>query len=396
MVTIKYKLLFLVATITILSVLVASCASPTPETVIMTLEVVETVVVEKEVIKTVEVIAPSEPLALSDAQKSIASRLEAYFQELASQGLFSGAVLIKDGEKSLLEKGFGFSDRAQSQENLPISRFRIDNISMQLTALAAYSLISQGRLSVDAPACDYLDSCPEAWMGFTIRDLLYNTTTLPDYSYVSVVLKQDVSQPISVDELLIRLQQLPVADAPAPGQWVGDANFSILGAVIEELTGMKFGRFLTESLLNPLQMGATGLAQGNGENEEVALQYRGPGKDELAAPVDLSHLYTGGGMYSNVYDLERFLNAFQSDQYLPRDMIATMLLPDAEGRLGYGWMRYDHSGQQVLTTVFTEGDLYGSMLAMTPNAEKKIIFLVNQDLAPIGSLDKVLEIMAGK
>lgn len=62
---------------------------------------------------------------------------------------------------------------------------------------------------------------------------------------------------VSTVEFAKALGQIPLAFAP-DSSWCYGFSADVLGAVIEEVSGMRFGAFLEENLFKPLNMKDTG------------------------------------------------------------------------------------------------------------------------------------------
>jgi CubicO group peptidase (beta-lactamase class C family) len=110
------------------------------------------------------------PPKLGDSVES-----DAHLRERAGRGAFSGAVLVRRGETTLLDRGYGYADRQAKVPVRPGTIFQIASISKQFTAAAILLLQEQNRLSVNERLSRWLDQCPESWGAITIHHLLTHT-----------------------------------------------------------------------------------------------------------------------------------------------------------------------------------------------------------------------------
>lgn len=208
-------------------------------------------------------------------------RLQEILQEMTQNGYVSGAVclLIQNDEEQCYYEA-GLRDIASG---LPMTRdtlFRLYSMTKPITAAAAMILLEEGRIDLADPVSDYLPSfrnqqvmvdgtLVSARRQATIQDLLNMTSglTYPGESSVTesrtallmdeVINKLSTSQALTTLEIINRLGQIPLAFHPGE-RWQYGMSADVLGAVIETVSGMRFGDFLQERIFMPLDMKDTG------------------------------------------------------------------------------------------------------------------------------------------
>lgn len=209
--------------------------------------------------------------------KNKLSRLQELLQEMTRSGYVSGAscLVIQGGEEQCYYEA-GLRDIASG---LPMTRdtlFRLYSMSKPVTAVAAMILLEEGRIDLADPVCDYLPSfCSQQVMvndvlvparrQVTIQDLLNMTSglTYPGESCAAqvrtallmdeVIEKLSTPQALTTREITDRLGQIPLAFHPGE-KWHYGMSADVLGAVIEVVSGMRFGDFLKERIFVPLGM----------------------------------------------------------------------------------------------------------------------------------------------
>ena len=127
--------------------------------------------------------APAAPARQAPASiEAMAPEITAYFETYMKAAHVPGLVfgVVKDG-KLVLVRGLGVQDTASNSPVTADSRFRIASMSKAFTALAILKLRDQGRLSLDAPAENYVSEM-KAWRYPTtdsarirVSDLLHHT-----------------------------------------------------------------------------------------------------------------------------------------------------------------------------------------------------------------------------
>ncbi|MFB3065721.1 MAG: serine hydrolase domain-containing protein, partial [Planctomycetota bacterium] len=92
---------------------------------------------------------------------------------------FSGAVLVAKDGKILLQKGYGYANRAQQVANTERTLFEIASATKPFTAAAILKLEEQGKLSTDDPIGKHLPGVPAGLQRVTVYHLLTHTSGMP-------------------------------------------------------------------------------------------------------------------------------------------------------------------------------------------------------------------------
>src|SRR5689334_4306047 len=93
-------------------------------------------------------------------QDSLVKAARARAEEDAAAGRFSGAVLIAQNGRTLLQSAYGLADRARGTPNTLETRFRIGSMNKMFTATAVLQLVQAGKVKLDAPLATYLPDYP--------------------------------------------------------------------------------------------------------------------------------------------------------------------------------------------------------------------------------------------
>jgi CubicO group peptidase (beta-lactamase class C family) len=101
----------------------------------------------------------------------------AALDEAAERSEFSGALLVARDGAPLLEKAYGFADRANGTRNAVDTRLGIGSMNKMFTAVAILQLVDRNAVRLDAPLREYLRDYPNEDLAArgTIRHLLSHT-----------------------------------------------------------------------------------------------------------------------------------------------------------------------------------------------------------------------------
>lgn len=239
---------------------------------------------------------------------------------LAARDAFSGVVYVLRGDSVLFAQGYGLANREDSVANTLRTRFALASIPKMFTVTAILQLVDAGKLRVDDTLDRVLPAYPNADRArrITIRHLLEHTSGMGDLWS---------TQKIPVPGLAGQLAAAAaVAHAPLlfePGtRWsYSNEGYLVLGAVVEQLSGLPFEEYLRRHVFAPAGMTETVLR--GGPDDVVphrAVGYRPQADDPLGVQpprANWSFLRNdgpsgAGGGYSTAPDLARFGRALRN------------------------------------------------------------------------------------
>jgi CubicO group peptidase (beta-lactamase class C family) len=236
---------------------------------------------------------PEPATGLSD--EALAAKIDEYMTMQTEGNRFSGAVLVaRDGEV-IISKGYGLADQEEQIPNTPQTRFRIASLTKAFTAMAIMQLQEAGRLNVTDSICNYLPDCPPTWEEITIHHLLTHTSGLPDQFASDREYAMTRATPTVQGELLANLQSKPMRTAPGSTYYYKNANYIILGYIIEAVTGRSYEEVLQAQIFDPLGMTDSGYSH---DTEGLAVGYVNQFRE--ADFIDMSHNFAAGALYSTV------------------------------------------------------------------------------------------------
>ncbi len=269
--------------------------------------------------------------------------LHTYLSRLAKLG-FSGAIVAeKDGE-IVLAHGYGLADR---EKGIPVTTetvFTIGSITKQFTAAAILKLEMMGKLRTTDPLSKYLPGVPEDKKSITLHHLLTHSAGLrPNYG-------ESDFEPVSRDEIIRRVMSAPLLWPPGSRYRYSNAGYSLLGAIMEIVSGMNYEEFLRKHLFLPAGMTQTGYRLPKWRPEQIAVGYDENGEcwgtvleRPWAGDGPYWNLRANGGIHSTIYDMLKWYHALQTDAVLSEEAKKKFFTPyiregeGADSFYAYGW-----------------------------------------------------------
>ena len=331
--------------------------------------------------------------ATAPSSRQITARVDEYMKSAVEVERFSGSILIARDGQAIVSKSYGMANVELDVPNTPQTVFRLASITKQFTATAIMMLQERGKLNVNDPFCKYLTDCPAAWQPITIRQLLTMTSGIPGASVTEIGPLRGL--PVPWDQWLEATKKKALSSTPGEKFRYANTGYTLLGFIIERVSGKSYGEFLQENIFTPLGMRQTGYEDPRRIIKNRATGYRQlPGDPVTNVPyAEIFALYAAGGIYSTTEDLLLWDQALYSDKLLSRKSIDEMFTPFKEMMPGksyaYGWWTSQKFGRQEIGH---GGNLAGfiTYIARYPSERVTVIVLSNNGRGSSGKISNVL------
>ena len=236
----------------------------------------------------------------------------------------------------MFHRGFGSANLETGSPVTETSVYRIGSLTKQFTAAMVIKLCLQGKLKLDDPVGSYLPSFVSL-QPVTLSELLQHTGGIhSDEESTQFFSSSDEKTQLHLAEDISR--QKKVFDfAPGTAWLYSNANYVVLGAVIEQVSGESLRDAAQELIVEPLHLTATSFDR---SADVVPGRVSGyspqPGSNPpfVNAPyIPISEAGGAGAMRSTVVDLCRWHYALLTAQLFPASFVELMMTP---GRLRDG------------------------------------------------------------
>ena len=269
------------------------------------------------------------------------------------------AISILHNGKIVYEKGFGARNLEENLPMTPNSLIGIGSISKSFTALLILKLCENSLLKLDDPVNKYLDSEPFlSNPDIHIIHLLSHSSGIPsvDAQWLPIAITYGNYQRIypisSLDDYMFHISETKNEIFFKPGEkfFYNNDMFTILGMIIEKVTGKSFEEVLSEDILKPLEM--TRATVNREQLEKDPLQdyitgYIHKGSEEKLEfdkpklPFS-KFLQAPGGIYTSMHEMVNYATCllqkgvFKNNQIIKSDSIELLWTPRIKSPYGYG------------------------------------------------------------
>ncbi len=269
------------------------------------------------------------------AQQS-ANKIDGLLKQYSDYGQFNGSILVAVNGKIIYEKGFGQANMEWAIPNAPDTKFRIGSVTKQFTAALILQLVEEGKIKLDGKVTDYLpDYRKDTGEKVTIHQLLNHTSGIPSYTSRPDFFPEISRNPYGVSDFVKKYASGDLEFEPGSKFNYNNSGYSLLGAIIEKVTGKSYEAVLSERIFKPLGMTNTGY-----DHHATLMQKRAGGYQKtpdgfVNAPyLDMSIPYSAGSMYSTVEDLFKWDQSLYEDKILSAESKKLMF---TAGLSNYGY-----------------------------------------------------------
>lgn len=286
-------------------------------------------------------------------------------------------AIVEDGE--ITSGTYGEVLKGSGKSVTPDTPFLIGSISKSFTALAVMKLVEADNVALDDEISQYLATFADQPAGeVTIRQLLSHTSGFSTRQGNDT--HKDRSQ--NGDDLsgqVARLAQRGPAHAPGTRWQYSNANYLILGVLIEEVSGRSYAEFIESEILVPMGMEHSFVADGK-THDEMAVGHQPwfgtarPLKNRRTSRATAP----AGGIVATASDMARYLAMMTNgqDDIISAESKSAMLSPasDASPFYGFGWFLDARNG-----TAYHGGLTPGveTLATLSLKDKKGVVVLVN-------------------
>jgi CubicO group peptidase (beta-lactamase class C family) len=242
------------------------------------------------------------------------ARADSVLRALEADG-FSGVALVARNGEVILRKGYGMADRAAGVPMSPSTIVQIGSNTKDFTVVAIRQLEAAGKLRLDDPITRWFPDVPADKQGITLEQLMRHRAGFDRH------LGGDF-EPIGREAMVARALRARLLFAPGDSTSYSNIGYSLLAAVIEQVSGKSYDQYVRDHITGPLGLRETGFLG----MDPTRLAHGYDGERDTGTMLSRPHAPDGpwwnlrgnGGMLSTVGEMHRFYQAlFTTERLLP-------------------------------------------------------------------------------
>jgi len=250
--------------------------------------------------------AAAQPAELAAVTRSVEAAAQA---ELADKEIPSIAIALVDRSGVVWSRAWGNADADGKVPATPATLYRAGSVSKLFTDVAVMRLVEQGKLDLDAPVTRYLpDFRPQNPFGgaITLRQLMTHRSGLvreaPRGHYFDDKAKGQA-------DAVASLNATRLVAAPGAITKYSNAGIAVVGEVVARVTGKPYAQAVTDLVLRPLGMAASGFERSALKRPVAYSQMISFDGGRWAAPPIELGTPAAGSLYTDTADLGAFARA---------------------------------------------------------------------------------------
>ncbi|MDN3289287.1 serine hydrolase domain-containing protein [Streptomyces thermocarboxydus] len=300
------------------------------------------------------------------------------------------AALIRFGGRGSWAGSAGVRDLRTGAAALPHARFRAGSTTKVVTAAVVLQLVAEKRVALDAPVSRYLpDLLPPSFTEPpTVRQLLTYTSGLRPGANLGSTTEEMYPhrfETLTPEEVVAASVAQGPAHTPGERQVYGNIHYTVLGMLIEAVTGDSYEHQTAVRVFRPLRMRHTGFPGGpdpriHGPHNRAYADIGGRTTD--VTEWNMSDRWAAGDMISTTADLERMVFGLFGGKLLPRPLLDQMLtVPDVDGATyGMALQRFVVDGREIWGKTGSRPG-YHTVLGATRDLSRTVVYSVNAESA---------------
>jgi len=253
--------------------------------------------------------------------------IDNYLKKLAADRNFSGGLLIVNDGKAIFNKGYGWADKEQKIHFTSTTLASIGSITKAFTATAIMKMVEDNVLFLNDPIGKYFTDVPSDKAGITIHQLLTHSSGFHEF------LRQDEGdyEKIGSSAFLQRAFAEPLAFTPGEKAVYTNVGYSILGMIIEKVSGLDYEQYVQLKLFAPLGIKNIGYHYPAIPGDTIAIGYQagipwGTHQQHFqqAGGGPYWNLKANGGLEASLNDMLIWINSFTNHAVLKEATIDQM------------------------------------------------------------------------
>jgi CubicO group peptidase (beta-lactamase class C family) len=334
-------------------------------------------------------VTPKPAATVDPAYRGVRNDALRIIRKLRQEDAFKGLSLaLVKGNRIVWSEGFGYADVGKRLPASSDTVYRVGSIAKLITASAVMQLDGWGAIDIDQPLQRYLpqfdiQSRFDTGAGdITLRQILHHHSGLPSD------LQKGMWSRTPFTRVAKQLKHEYTAFPPDLVFSYSNVGYTLLGHMVQEVSGTPFSEYARRNLLRPMGMDNSGFTLDRRMRARLAKGYM---EDTETRPLPIRDL-PAYALYSTASDLAHFMSTilaggrYRGERVLPDGAVRQMLTVqnrhvalDLNVKTGLGFFIEDGSIPGAGRVVRHGGTtlLYSSEMILLPDKDLGIVVLSN-------------------
>lgn len=302
------------------------------------------------------------------------TKLDSYFDILASNNKFMGSVAVSKDGAIIYSKTIGFSDVENNVKANEISKYRVGSITKIFTSVLVLKAMEENKIKLNEKLSGYYPTIKSADK-ITIEDLLYHRSGIHSFTEDEDY-KSWSTQSKSKEELVTIISKGDSEFEPGSKFAYSNPNFILLSFILQDIYGKTYPDLLQEKIIKPIGLSNTYFGNQIDTKKNECYSYSYTKNWIKESETNTSIPMGAGGIVSTPSDLTKFDEALFSGKIISKKSLELMTtLKDGFGMGIFPLPFYEFSGLGHTGAI----DGFSSMLAYFPDNKISFALISNGD-----------------
>lgn len=302
-------------------------------------------------------------------------KIDSLLRYLANNNRFMGSVAIREKNKVVFERAYGYADLENKIKATPATKYKIGSITKMFTSAIIFQLAEEKKLTLDTKLSKYYPKVKNADK-ITIAQLLNHHSGIFNFTNDSLFTTYNTSAQTRT-QMLARIEGFPSDFEPGTKAEYSNSNYMLLGYIIEDITKKPYKDVVMERIIKKAGLKNTYYYGAIDPKKNEAYSY--DFKDSKWTKREEWHeslVFAAGALQSTPTDLTQFIKALFDGKIIKKTSLEQMTKMD----MGFGHgififpfgerKFYGHNGGiEAFTSVLGYYPAEGLSISMTVNGD---------------------------
>lgn len=203
-------------------------------------------------------------------------RIEKFIQENMDKGKIPGlSITIVKGDKTIYQKGFGYSDIETKNPVTDKTLFELGSTSKAFTGLGILKMEQDGLIKLNDDVSMYIPWFKVNYKGedakITLEQLLHHSSGIPFKTIDKIPVSNEDN---ALEQTVKTLIGIELDSKPGDKFQYATINYDVLGLIIEKVSGLSYEKYMEENVIKPLGLNNTHLFRDINISKDIATGYK--------------------------------------------------------------------------------------------------------------------------
>ncbi|WHY84898.1 serine hydrolase domain-containing protein [Neobacillus novalis] len=294
--------------------------------------------------------------------------LQQKIREYLNTNSLSGTFAVVRGKHILFNEGAGYANIEEKSLNTASTTYPIGSITKIFVSTSIMMLQERQLLNIQDPVSKYIANFPNGDK-IKLYHLLTHTSGIRSPNW-----QKSDKTPLN---LVQEIEKAPIKFQPGEKWDYLDANYMILGYIVEKTSEISLHQFIQENIFNKISLKETGFFTHENPVPYSSVGYmKQDDKDKPTNSLNPYVLFGCGDIYTTAYDMAQFDQALLNGELISKNSLVQMTTPSGT-HSKYALGVYNDFDKNYYFSIGVLGGWYSMHAYYKDKDQTQIVILMN-------------------